>query len=168
MGNCDLPHTFSGTLFHMNPDGTGQRELHGSGACWPNRIFYARPIPGHPSRFVGIVKGHHDEGSCGNMVIFDSDRGRRQTDAAVQRMPGYGKGPPTPGSSATCMGTWPNGRYRHTPYLYRDDDGRNSGAREGRTSDTSLSTRRGVPWKLVAWDGSGGTASADEGLTGGL
>jgi formylglycine-generating enzyme required for sulfatase activity len=88
---CDLPHTFSGTLFHMNPDGTGQRELYGSGAYWPNRIFYARPIPGHSSKFVGIVKGHHDDGSYGNLVIFDPSKGHRQTDGAVQRIPGYGK-----------------------------------------------------------------------------
>jgi formylglycine-generating enzyme required for sulfatase activity len=88
---CDLPHTFSGLLFHMNPDGTGQRELYGSGAYWPNRIFYARPIPGHPSKFVGIVKGHHDEGSYGNLVLFDPSKGRRQTDGAVQRIPGYGQ-----------------------------------------------------------------------------
>ena len=88
---CDLPHTFSGMLFHMNPDGTGQRELYGSGAYWPNRIFYARPIPGHPSRFLGIVKGHHDEGSYGNLVLFDAGKGRRQTDGAVQRIPGHGK-----------------------------------------------------------------------------
>jgi len=88
---CDLPHTFSGVLFHMNPDGTGQRELYGSGAYWPNRIYYARPIPGHPSKIVGIVKGHHDEGSYGNLVLFDPDKGRRQTDGAVQRIPGYGK-----------------------------------------------------------------------------
>jgi formylglycine-generating enzyme required for sulfatase activity len=88
---CDLPHTFSGLLFHMNPDGTAQRELYGSGAYWPNRIFYARPIPGHPSKFVGIIKGHHDEGSYGNMVLFDPDKGRRQTAGAVQRIPGYGK-----------------------------------------------------------------------------
>jgi formylglycine-generating enzyme required for sulfatase activity len=88
---CDLPHTFSGMLFHMNPDGTGQRELYGSGAYWPNRIFYARPIPGQPSKFVGIVKGHHDEGSYGNLVVFDPGKGRRQTAGAVQRIPGYGK-----------------------------------------------------------------------------
>jgi formylglycine-generating enzyme required for sulfatase activity len=88
---CDLPHTFSGMLFHMNPDGTGQRELYGSGAYWPNRIFYARPIPGQSGKFVGIVKGHHDEGSYGNLVVFDPGKGRKLTDGAVQRIPGYGK-----------------------------------------------------------------------------
>ncbi|MBL7042213.1 MAG: SUMF1/EgtB/PvdO family nonheme iron enzyme, partial [Pirellulaceae bacterium] len=88
---CDLPHTFSGLLFQMNPDGTGQRELYGSGSYWPNRIFHARPLPDSPSKFVGIVKGHHDEGSYGNLVVFDSGKGRRQTDGAVQRIPGFGQ-----------------------------------------------------------------------------
>jgi len=88
---CDLPHTFSGVLFHMNPDGTGQRELYGSGGYWPNRIFHARPISEHPSKFIGIVKGHHDEGSYGNLIVFDSSKGRRQTEGAVQQIPGYGK-----------------------------------------------------------------------------
>ena len=88
---CDLPHAFSGVLFQMNPDGTGQRELYGSGTYWPNRIFSPRPIPGHPTRIVGITHGHHDAGTYGNLVLFDPSGGRQGTDGAVQRIPGYGE-----------------------------------------------------------------------------
>jgi len=74
----------------MNPDGTSQREFYGSGGYWPNAIFFARPIPDHPTKFVGIVTGHH-VGRVGELVIFDPARGRRSTEGVVQRIPGYGR-----------------------------------------------------------------------------
>ena len=43
---------FTRLLFHMNPDGTEQMAYYGSNSYWPNSIFYARPIPGHPTKFV--------------------------------------------------------------------------------------------------------------------
>ena len=54
----DIPHVWARRLFTMNPDGTGQREFYGSGDFWPNAIFYARPIPDHSTKVVGIVTGH--------------------------------------------------------------------------------------------------------------
>ncbi len=87
----DLPHAFSRIMFHMNPDGTNQSELYGSGSYWPNSIFYARPIPGDSAKFVGIVAGHHDLNRMGDLVIFDPAKGRKETSGVVQRIPGYGK-----------------------------------------------------------------------------
>jgi formylglycine-generating enzyme required for sulfatase activity len=74
----------------MNPDGSGQREFYGSNSYWPNAIFYARPIPGHPTKVVGIVTGHH-VGRVGELVLFDPARGRQEADGVVQRIPGFGK-----------------------------------------------------------------------------
>ena len=75
----------------MNPDGTHQVEMYGSNSYWPNGIFFARPIPGSSSKFVGIVSGHHGIARYGQCVLFDSGRGRHQADGAVQAIPGYGK-----------------------------------------------------------------------------
>jgi len=84
----DIPHSNSRILFHMDPDGTRQMELYGSNSYWPNSIFYARPIPGHPSKVVGIVTGHHGVRRMGELVIFDPARGRQEADGVVQRIPG--------------------------------------------------------------------------------
>lgn len=87
----DTPHYFPRLLFHMNPDGTGQMSYYGSNSYWPNSIFFARPIPGHPSKVVGIVSGHHGVARMGELVVFDPALGRQETDGVVQRIPGYGK-----------------------------------------------------------------------------
>jgi formylglycine-generating enzyme required for sulfatase activity len=84
----DIPHVWARFLFTMNPDGTGQREFYGSGGYWPNAIFYARPIPNHPTKVIGIVTGHH-VGRVGELVLFDAALGRRSTEGVVQRIPGY-------------------------------------------------------------------------------
>lgn len=86
----DIPHVWARFLFTMNPDGTSQREFYGSGGYWPNAIFFARPIPHHPTKFVGIVTGHH-VGRVGELVIFDPALGRTSTQGVVQRIPGYGQ-----------------------------------------------------------------------------
>ncbi|MDO5582230.1 MAG: SUMF1/EgtB/PvdO family nonheme iron enzyme [Planctomycetia bacterium] len=87
----DLPHAFSRILFHMNPDGTNQSELYGSGSYWPNSLFYARPIPDHPTKFAAIVTGHHDMNRIGDLVLFDPAKGRKEAEGAIQRIPGRGK-----------------------------------------------------------------------------
>ncbi len=87
----DTPHSNARLLFHMNPDGTGQMEYYGSNSYWPNAIFYARPVPKHPTKVVGVVGGHHDNPRMGELVIFDPARGRQEASGAVQRIPGHGK-----------------------------------------------------------------------------
>ena len=87
----DAPHTFYRLLFQMNPDGTGQMEYYGSNSYWPTAMFYARPMPDHPTKVVAVVGGHHDYPRMGELVILDPALGRFETQGAVQRIPGHGK-----------------------------------------------------------------------------
>ncbi len=87
----DIPHFVSRILFTMRPDGTSQGEFYGSGSYWPNSTFYARPIPGSTTKFVGVVGGHHDNPRMGELVVFDAARGRHEAEGAIQRIPGWGK-----------------------------------------------------------------------------
>jgi formylglycine-generating enzyme required for sulfatase activity len=74
----DQPHRYGRPLLQMNPDGTGLREFYGSSSYWPNAIFYARPIPGQPNKFVSTIGGHHGVPRMGEMILFDISLGRRQ------------------------------------------------------------------------------------------
>jgi len=87
----DIPHFAARILFHMNPDGSDQKEFYGSGSYWPNAMFYARPIPGSATKFVAVVGGHHGLPRMGELVLFDTAQGRFEADGAVQRIPGRGK-----------------------------------------------------------------------------
>jgi formylglycine-generating enzyme required for sulfatase activity len=87
----DTPHIWNRVLMSMNPDGTGQMEYYGANSYWPNAVFFARPIPKHESKFVGIVTGHH-EGRVGDLFVFDPAKGRQELKGVVQRIPR--KGPP--------------------------------------------------------------------------
>jgi len=87
----DIPHFAARILFHMNPDGSDQKEYYGSGSYWPNAMFYARPIPGSATKFVAVVGGHHGLPRMGELVLFDTAQGRFEADGVVQRIPGRGK-----------------------------------------------------------------------------
>ncbi|RME93000.1 MAG: hypothetical protein D6766_09025 [Verrucomicrobia bacterium] len=86
----DTPHVWNRLLMTMNPDGTGQQEFYGSNGYWPNAIFFARAVPGHPTMVAAIVTGHH-EGRVGELVLIDPARGRREAAGIVQRIPGRGR-----------------------------------------------------------------------------
>ncbi|MHC4174516.1 MAG: SUMF1/EgtB/PvdO family nonheme iron enzyme [Planctomycetota bacterium] len=102
----DIPHVWARFLFTMNPDGTTQREYYGSGGYWPNAVFFARPIPNHPTKVVGIVTGHH-VGRVGELIIFDPALGRTTVDGVVQRIPGYGKKVDPLIEDKLTLDTWP-------------------------------------------------------------
>lgn len=87
----DIPHFASRILFHLNPDGTGQMAYYGSNSYWPNSMFYARPVPNDATKFVAIVSGHHDVPRMGELVLFDTARGRFEANGVVQRIPGHGQ-----------------------------------------------------------------------------
>jgi len=87
----DSPHYFTRLLFHMNPDGTSQAEYYGSNSLWPNSTFYARPIPGEPTKVIAVISGHHGVPRMGELVLFDPARGRHEASGAVQRIPGRGR-----------------------------------------------------------------------------
>ncbi len=67
----DIPHYFSRRRFTMNPDGTGQLALHGSGSWFPTAFRFAQPVPDHPTLLAGIISGHHDHGDCGRLALLD-------------------------------------------------------------------------------------------------
>lgn len=88
---ADIAHAFTRLLFQAWPDGTQQRELYGGNSFWPTAMFFARPIPDQPTKFVAIVGGHHEAPRQGELVLFDTAKGRYEASGVVQRIPGYGK-----------------------------------------------------------------------------
>ena len=103
----DLPHANSRIMFMMNPDGTNQRAYYGSGSFWPNSTFYARPIPGHSTMFVGVIAGHHAPARMGEMILFDPAIGTQEADGVVQRIPGYGQKVEPIIRDGLTGGSWP-------------------------------------------------------------
>ncbi len=112
----DIPHVWGRYLFTMNPDGTSQREFFGSGSYWPNSIFFARPIPNHPTKVIGVVTGHH-VGRVGELVVFDPAISRYGADGVVQRIPGRGKKVAAVIEDKLTQFSWP--KYLH-PYPLSD------------------------------------------------
>ncbi|MCF0234392.1 MAG: hypothetical protein HUK22_05360, partial [Thermoguttaceae bacterium] len=72
----DIMHYFSRILFHMNPDGTNQAELYGSGSYFPTAFRHSREFP-DSSKIVGVCSGHHGVGDTGRLVIIDPTVGRK-------------------------------------------------------------------------------------------
>ncbi len=83
----DLTHYYSRIVMHMNPDGTENKALYGSGSMFPNSTFDIQPLPGHGSAFVGIISGHHGIARSGRMIIFDPTKGRKNVQGMVQEIP---------------------------------------------------------------------------------
>lgn len=138
----DTPHYFTRLLFTMNPDGTRQRALYGSNSYWPNSIFYARPIPGQPSRFVAIVSGHHGVARMGELIVFDAARGEREAEGALQRIPGYGQPVRAVIADHLVDRSWP--KFLH-PFPLADPE-TNAGA--GRYFLVSMKPSPDRPWGL--------------------
>ena len=72
----DIMHYYSRILFHMNPDGTNQAELYGSGSLFPTAFKHAREFP-DSSKIVGIGSGHHGRGDTGRLLIIDPTIARK-------------------------------------------------------------------------------------------
>ena len=83
----DLTHYYSRIVMHMNPDGTENKALYGSGAMFPNSTFDIQPLPGHGSAFVGIISGHHGVARSGRMILFDPSKGRKSIGGMTQEIP---------------------------------------------------------------------------------
>ncbi len=103
----DLPHSNSRRLFAMNPDGTLQMAYISSSSYFPNSFFYARPIPGHPSKVVGIATGHHGTARAGRLLIMDPRRGQNEAEPVVQEIPDYGKKVEAIIRDPLADGVWP-------------------------------------------------------------
>jgi formylglycine-generating enzyme required for sulfatase activity len=113
----DSAHYFSRIIFDMYPDGREQRAMYGSNSYWPNSLFYARPIPGADTKFVGIVGGHHGAARVGELVLFDTAKSRHSAEGAVQRLPGWGKKVEPIVQDQLVNGSWP--KFLH-PYPLSD------------------------------------------------
>lgn len=72
----DIMHYFSRILFSMNPDGTNQTELYGSGSLFPTAFRHSREFP-DSSKIVGIGSGHHGRGDVGRLLILDPTVARK-------------------------------------------------------------------------------------------
>ncbi|BDD07435.1 HzsA-related protein [Aureibacter tunicatorum] len=114
----DETHYFTRILMHMNPDGTGKKEYYGSGSYWPNSLFYAKPLPNHPTKFVGIVTGHHGIARAGRLVVFDPQQGRFEADGVVQEIPYKGREVVPEIKDHLVKGVWP---LFTTPYPVDDN-----------------------------------------------
>ncbi len=83
----DLTHYFSRIVMHMNPDGTENKALFGSGEMFPNSTFDVQPLPGHSSAFVGVISGHHGVARSGRLIVFDPTKARKGVAGIVQEIP---------------------------------------------------------------------------------
>ena len=83
----DLTHYFSRIVMHMNPDGTENKALYGSGSYFPNSTFDMKPLAKSDSRFIGIISGHHGTSRSGRLIIFDPAKGRKEEKGMVQELP---------------------------------------------------------------------------------
>ena len=83
----DIAHYYSRILCTMNPDGTNQAALYGSGSYWPNSLFFAKPIPGQSTSFVAVVSGHHGTQREGELHLFNPRVGDREADGAMHQFP---------------------------------------------------------------------------------
>ena len=87
----DLTHYFSRIVMHMNPDGTEQKSLYGSGSMFPNSIFDVQPLPKRTNRFVGVISGHHGVARSGRLMIFDPAKSRKEEKGMIQELPFRGR-----------------------------------------------------------------------------
>ena len=83
----DLTHYYSRIVMHMNPDGTENKALYGSGAMFPNSTFDVQPLPNSGSAFVGIISGHHGIARSGRLIVFNPAKGRKSVSGMVQEIP---------------------------------------------------------------------------------
>lgn len=83
----DLTHYYSRIVMHMNPDGTENKALYGSGSMFPNSTFDIQPLPGLGSAFIGIISGHHGVARSGRLILFDPAKGRKGNQGMIQEIP---------------------------------------------------------------------------------
>ena len=81
----DLAHYFSRILMTMMPDGLEQFARYGSNSYWPGSLLDVKPLPNNPSRFVGVVSGHHGVKREGELILFDETKGTQEADGVVHR-----------------------------------------------------------------------------------
>ncbi|MFI3315357.1 MAG: SUMF1/EgtB/PvdO family nonheme iron enzyme, partial [Rikenellaceae bacterium] len=103
----DLTHYYSRIVMTMNPDGTEQRALYGSGSMFPNSTYDIQSLPNQASSFIGIVSGHHGIARSGRLVVFDPAKNRKGAEGMVQEIPYSGKEIKEEIKDELVNGVWP-------------------------------------------------------------
>jgi formylglycine-generating enzyme required for sulfatase activity len=103
----DMVHSNNRPVMIMNPDGSGQKSINFSNSYFPASYFFARPIPGHPSKMVGVITGHHGVERAGRMIISDPAISTHEEKGMVQEIPGYGKKVKRKVADRLVDGDWP-------------------------------------------------------------
>jgi len=103
----DLTHYYSRIVFTMNPDGTEQRALFGSGSMFPNSTFDMQQLPENSNRFIGVISGHHGTARSGRLIIFDPTKNRAGAEGMVQELPFSQRPIETVVKDQLVDGVWP-------------------------------------------------------------
>jgi hypothetical protein len=64
-------------------------------------------VPGSATQFAAVIGGHHDVPRMGELVLFDTAKGRHEADGVIQRIPGYGKKVTPKILDGLVRGSWP-------------------------------------------------------------
>lgn len=86
-----INHIYLRELMLMNPDGTGQRAIYGSGSWFPNALYFARPLPGDAGKIISVLSGYHGPHRMGQLVILDTAKGWQEAEGVAQRISGRGE-----------------------------------------------------------------------------
>lgn len=139
-------HMYSAPLMVMNPDGTGQKAVYGSGSYWPNRLYFPRGIPGRAGQVVAIASGYHGAPRMGAMALFDLNRGSKGSEGLVQFLPRWRGFDDRVKIDTWYAKTWP--KYLH-PYPLAEP-GTNRGA--GKYFLVSMQPSKGASWGIYLVD----------------
>ncbi len=102
----DLMHYYSRMVMKMNPDGTAQKAIYGSGEMFPNSTFDMQPIPGSPSSFAAIISGHHGVARSGRFILFDPAKGNG-VEGMLQEIPHRNRKIKAEVKDGLVNGVWP-------------------------------------------------------------
>ena len=103
----DLMHYYSRFVMRMNPDGTEQKAVYGSGEMFPNSTFDIQPLPGHSSAFVGIISGHHGVARSGRLILFNPLQNSKGAAGMMQEIPYRNRPVETVEKDRLVDGVWP-------------------------------------------------------------
>lgn len=103
----DLMHYYSRFVMRMNPDGTEQKAVYGSGEMFPNSTFDIQPLPGHSSAFAGIISGHHGVARSGRFILFNPLQASKGAAGMIQEIPYRNRPVETVEKDRLVDGVWP-------------------------------------------------------------
>lgn len=72
---------------HMNPDGTENKALYGSGSYFPNSTFDMKPLSKHSAASSALSPAITGRSGSGRLVIFDPAKSRKEEKGMIQELP---------------------------------------------------------------------------------